>query len=101
MKISCTPVPDSGFPNSEFRMAYGGSGIPHHVLGDRGSRARRARADVTGWDIGCRTLECYVNSGVGHWMSWGGWILGKWDKEGRKGTEWTPDSGNKKPLGGT
>lgn len=27
---------------------------------------------VTGWDIGCRTLEFYVNSGVGHWVSDGG-----------------------------
>jgi hypothetical protein len=36
MKISCTPVPESRFPNSEFRMAYEGSGIPHHeILGPR------------------------------------------------------------------
>jgi len=27
---------------------------------------------VTGWDIACHTLGFYVNSGVGHWMSWGG-----------------------------
>lgn len=46
---------------------------------DRGSRARRARAGVTGWDMGCRTLRCYANSGVGHWVSWGG-NLGKCDK---------------------
>jgi len=26
---------------------------------------------VTGWDMACRTLDCYVNSGVGHWMTWG------------------------------
>ncbi len=25
MKISCTPVSDFGFPNSEIRMAYGES----------------------------------------------------------------------------
>jgi hypothetical protein len=32
------PIPDSGFPNSEFRMAYGESGIPHHeVPGPRGA----------------------------------------------------------------
>ena len=30
------PIPDSGIPNSEFRMAYGGSGIPHHEIGGRG-----------------------------------------------------------------
>ena len=76
MKISCTPVSDFGFPNSEFRMAYGGSGIPHHEVGDRGG-GRGARAGgswrgVTGWDIGCPTSGCYVNSGVGHWVSGGG-----------------------------
>ena len=27
---------------------------------------------VTGCDMGCRTLEFYVNSGGGHWVSWGG-----------------------------
>jgi hypothetical protein len=26
------PIPDSGFPNSEFRMAYGESRIPHHEI---------------------------------------------------------------------
>jgi hypothetical protein len=33
----------------------------------------------------------------------GGRNLAEWltGKEGRKGTEWTPDPGNKKPLGGT
>jgi len=30
------PIPDSGIPNSEFRMAYGKSGIPHHEVGGRG-----------------------------------------------------------------
>ena len=31
------PIPDSGIPNSEFRMAYAESGIPHHeVAGPRG-----------------------------------------------------------------
>ena len=30
------PIPDSGFPNSEFRMAYGGSGIPHHEIAGLG-----------------------------------------------------------------
>jgi hypothetical protein len=61
MKISCTPVPDSGFPNSEFRMAYGSSGIPHHeILGPRG-RARGAGGRILG--------RC---NGVGHGMSGGG-----------------------------
>ena len=40
--------------------------------GGRGARAGGSWAGVTGWDIGCPTLEFYVNSGVGHWMSWGG-----------------------------
>jgi hypothetical protein len=58
-------------------MAYGGSGIPHHEVGDRGSRARR----ILG--------RC---NGVGHWVSWGG-NLGKCDKrqvtsgQTRKGTD--------------
>lgn len=26
------PIPDSGIPNSEFRMAYGESRIPHHEI---------------------------------------------------------------------
>ena len=53
------PISDSGFPNSEFRMAYAESGIPHHVLGVRGAhmgfawgaQALRGRA-TGGWDIG-------------------------------------------------
>jgi hypothetical protein len=56
MKISCTPVPDSGFPNSEFRMAYGRSGIPHHVL----TAPRIAGAGAGGG--GC--------NGVGHGVSY-------------------------------
>jgi len=36
-------------------MAYARSGIPHHDTG-------KVAGDVTGWDIGCLTLECYVNS---------------------------------------
>jgi hypothetical protein len=30
------PIPDSGIPNSEFRMAYGEPRIPHHEIGDHG-----------------------------------------------------------------
>ena len=56
-------------------MAYGKSGIPHHENrdrgGGRGARAGGSWRGVTGWDMGCRTLEFYVNSGVGHWMSGG------------------------------
>ncbi len=63
------PIPDSGFPNSEFRMAYGSFGIPHHeVLGPRGAHeehmrsagGRRGGSDtgcpmpITGCDIRCR-----------------------------------------------
>ena len=69
------PIPDSGIPNSEFRMAYGKSGIPHHEIGAAGAHGRAHGPGVTGWDTGCRTLEFYVNSGVGHGMSWGGtWL---------------------------
>lgn len=71
-----TGVSEFQFPNSEFRMAYGRFGIPHHMVGDRGGAGAggrgRARADVTGSDMGCRTLECYVNSLVGHGVSYGG-----------------------------
>jgi len=34
--LSDFPIPDSGFPNSEFRMAYGESGIPHHEIAGLG-----------------------------------------------------------------
>jgi hypothetical protein len=40
-------------------------------------------------------LECKGNGQPGGEVDWQG------RKEGRKGTEWTPDPGNKKPLGGT
>ena len=75
MKISCTPVSDFGFPNSEFRMAYGDFGIPHYENGDRGGDPETDFGmigwGVTGWDMRCPTLRFYVNSGVGHWMSGG------------------------------
>lgn len=67
------PIPDSGFPNSEFRMAYGESGIPHHeTLDPRGAHERiRGRRGGVGHGMsylgvlckGCLTLECYANSG--------------------------------------
>ena len=48
---------------------------------------------VTGSDIACRTSDCYVNSGVGHWMTDGvpGHLVLNWkggtDTLGRKGTD--------------
>ena len=42
----CTPIPDSGIPNSEFRMAYGKSGIPHHEVGVRGGAHERHMSRV-------------------------------------------------------
>ena len=51
------PIPDSGIPNSEFRMAYGNPGIPHHETnGSAGAHMGFAWAThepgITGWDIG-------------------------------------------------
>jgi hypothetical protein len=44
MRFPCTPIPDSGIPNSEIRMAYGESGIPHHeIAGPRGAPGRAGR----------------------------------------------------------
>ena len=68
MRNRFTPIPDSGIPNSEIRMAYGNPGIPHHeVGGPRGAswgavgriQVRGRGADtgcpmpIAGWDIGC------------------------------------------------
>jgi len=62
------PIPDSGIPNSEFRMAYGESEIPHHEIAGlggaherhmRSAGGRRGGADtgcpmpIAGWDIRC------------------------------------------------
>jgi len=52
------PIPDSGFPNSEIRMAYGESGIPHHedpgLGGAPGRDPGRIRGRATvGSDTGC------------------------------------------------
>lgn len=50
----CTPIPDSGFPNSEFRMAYARSGIPHHeVPGLGGAHEVRGGGRRGGSDTGC------------------------------------------------
>ena len=48
------PIPDSGIPNSEFRMAYGESGIPHHEvpgLGGAHERIRGRRGGGRTWDV--------------------------------------------------
>jgi hypothetical protein len=47
------PIPDSGIPNSEFRMAYGESGIPHHEIAGLGGAHGRAGAG----DGGGRTRD--------------------------------------------
>ena len=51
------PIPDSGIPNSEIRMAYAESGIPHHEVADRGAHMGFAwgahEPGLTGCDIGC------------------------------------------------
>ena len=40
------PIPDSGIPNSEFRMAYGNPGIPHHeIAGSVGAHGLRVGGD--------------------------------------------------------
>ena len=67
------PIPDSGIPNSEIRMAYGKSRIPHHeVAGPRGAHEGHMRSAGTGKgggsDIGCPMPI----AGGGHSMSGGG-----------------------------
>jgi hypothetical protein len=60
------PIPDSGIPNSEFRMAYGESRIPHHEVRCLGG------AHMGGILDGCNGVGhgmSKANSGVGHWMS--------------------------------
>ena len=60
-------------------MYSGSAGAGAHMSGTWASRG----PGVTGSDTGCRTSDCYVNSGVGHrmsntnsgvghWVSWGG-----------------------------
>ncbi len=47
-------------------MGYGRSEIPHHIIADRGDDPETDFGmignGVTGWDMGCRTLEFYVNN---------------------------------------
>lgn len=44
------PIPDSGFPNSEFCMAYARSGIPHHEVGGRGGGS--SKGILYNWSAG-------------------------------------------------
>ena len=71
MRNLCTPIPDSGIPNSEFRMAYAESGIPHHEAGAAGAHMSGTWASrgpgVTGWDIECRRGD----PGAGLWAKEG------------------------------
>ena len=50
-------------------MRSGAAGA--HMSGTWASRG----PGVTGSDTGCRTSDCYVNSGVGHGMSGGGYLV--------------------------
>jgi hypothetical protein len=65
------PIPDSGIPNSEFRMAYGESRIPHHEVPDPRGAHGRAGAGDGGVGHGMSN----DNSGVGHSMSNGGILV--------------------------
>lgn len=58
------PNPKFQFPNSEFRMGYGGFGIPHHKVSGRGGGSRGGRPNP-----GAIRNEC---NGVGHGMSYPG-----------------------------
>ena len=82
----CTPIPDSGIPNSEFRMAYGESGIPHHEIAGLGGAHEGHMRSAGAGDGGGGHGMSNANNGVGHSMSWGGGELrpgepyshGKW-----------------------
>ena len=64
------PIPDSGIPNSEIRMAYGNPGIPNHEVAGPRAAAAVKESFTTGpraGGIGHRMSN--TNSGVGHGMS--------------------------------
>ena len=65
------PIPDSGFPNSEIRMAYGNPGIPHHEIGDPGAAEVVKESFITGPREGVGHRMSNTNSGVGHRVSKG------------------------------
>jgi hypothetical protein len=78
----------SGIPNSEFRMAYARSGIPHHDTG-------KVAGYVTGWDMECLTLECYANNlaeGKGGHEGRGGPL-----RKGKRAGRWTLSGQRKSP----
>ena len=92
MRFPCTPIPDSGFPNSEFRMAYGEFEIPHHeILGLGGAHEGHMRSAGAG-DGGVGHRMSNDNSGVGHSMSWGG----TWSSSVKS---WIRDYGQRKEGG--
>ena len=105
------PIPDSGFPNSEFRMAYGNPRIPHHEV--VGAAEVVKESFITGPREGVGHWVSNTNSGVGHWASEGGsWLpsVKYWNrdygqrKEGtthKKGIEWpTHETSGKRPKEG-
>ena len=64
------PIPDSGIPNSEIRMAYGNPGIPHHeVTGSAGAAVVKESFTTGPRAGGIGHWMTYTNSGVGHWMT--------------------------------
>jgi len=64
------PIPDSGFPNSEIRMAYGESRIPHHEIAGLGAHMGGHMRGVRGaGDGGVGHGMSNANSGVGHSMT--------------------------------
>ena len=90
----CTPIPDSGFPNSEFRMAYGESGIPHHEVAGLGGAPGRAGQGPRAGEGGIGHGMYNANNGVRHSVSNGvpGHLVLNpdprlWAKEGRGGTD--------------
>ena len=65
------PIPDSGIPNSEFRMAYGSFGIPHHEIAGLGGAPGRHMSGILDGCNGVGHGMSNDNSGVGHSMSEG------------------------------
>ena len=96
-RIPCTPIPDSGIPNSEIRMAYARSGIPHHEIAGLGGRTWAGWRGVRGaGDGGSGHRMSNANSGVGHSMSDGvSWLPSVKSGSGTMG------EGRKEPTLGT
>ena len=86
------PIPDSGIPNSEFRMAYGESRIPHHeIAGLGGAHEGHMRGILDGCN-GVGHGMSNANNGVGHSMSKGG----SWSPSVKS---WIRDYGQRKEGG--